>query len=421
MNFKNVRLKNMYLILYYFIYRVIIDFIYIKWVSPTFNYMELFTDIVSMKVVASYILMFFISLIIPKGNKKVSQIILQLHYIIMIIPLLSIYAMANLSTSFTLMVVACFSIQIILVKIMPQFRLKKIKNGKLILYIILGLMTGMTYIYLLNTQPINLEALNFTNIYDIRAEQYIPHLIMKYLIVWQYRIINPTILVFFYIRKNYKGLILIISLQVLLYLMYPHKEVILAIGLLLLSLFITEKKYTFDKCYVFLFSLLSIISTYLYAIFDYLIFFAIFPVRMLNIPAKIKFEHFNFFSTNDKLHYSEGMIGKILGLNYPYSVSSGVLINPRGGNSNTGYIAYAYDNLGFTGMIIMSLIFVFILKLIDSLAVKENKGVIFTLFIYSIVILNDGDLLTMLLTGGLWLQILILFLYKNIDTCKGEL
>lgn len=400
----------------YLCYRILLDVIYIFWANPTFNYMGLTKQIDFSKLILSYILTFLFIALIPKGNSKVSKMILQLHFIIMIIPFLSIYGIAGLSTNFTIMVAFCFLIQIIGIQFLPDIKLVKIKNGKIILRIIILFMTVVTYTYLFRTQPINLNAFNFNEIYSIRGEQSIDSTLMKYFLVWQYRVINPMMIVVALINKKSFSVVLVVFMQTAIYLMYPHKEVVLSIGLLFLGVIIFKKRINFDKSMTVVLMIISTIGTLLYSFFDYLILFGIIPVRMLNMPAKIKFEHFDFFSKYEKLYYSEGMIGKLLNIEYPYSISSGMLVNPRGGNSNTGYIAYAYDNMGFIGMVLMTILFIGVLKFIDSLAIKENKGLVFTLFIYPMVVLNDGDLLTMLLTGGLWLLFLILLLYKNIDS-----
>lgn len=354
-------------------------------------------------------------MIIPKTSDKVSYMILQLHFFIMIIPLTSIYAMANLSIEFMMMIVICFGLQIYLIRILPLIKIKKIKNARIIITSILSFLTLLTYFYLLRTQNINIVAFDITSIYEIRSEQKISIGVMAYLITWQYRIINPVLLVISYLKRNYELSFIAIGLQVLLYLMYPHKEVFLSIGLVLMTLFIAKKHYRFDSFFIYFLSLCSIAFAGIYELFKNVLPFAVLPVRLLYVPALIKFQHYEFFLSNRKLYYSEGIIGKILGLNYPYSVSSGFVVSGGGGNANTGYLAYAYDNAGFLGMIFMSLVFVFLLSLIDSLVKNENKNIVLALIVYPMVMLNDNDLLTSLLTGGVFLLIIILFVFNNIS------
>ncbi|WP_339060516.1 hypothetical protein [Tepidibacillus marianensis] len=400
----------------YLVYKIFLDFVYLFWGSPIYGYMGFVRDISIVNLIISYLGLFAIILIIPKDNKRVSHLILQLHFIIMLIPLTSIYAMTKFSSKFMIMIFFSFALQVILIKNLPLLKLPKIKNAKSIFYLILAFLTFTTYFYLFRTQNINLVALDFTKIYGLRANRNISIEIFSYLITWQFRVINPIIIVLSYQKKIYRVFLVGIGLQFILYLMYPNKEVILSVGLILLCLFIAKKKYQFDSFFIMAISSITILGIAIYETFGSIMLFFLTGVRMQYLPAVTKFWHYDFFLTNEKLYYSEGIIGKILGLNYPYSVPSGFLIQGGFmGNANTGYLAYAYDNAGFLGMIIMTLLFVFVLKLVDSLVKNENNSVVFTLFAYPMFILNDSDLLTSLLTGGLFLLIGLMFVLKNIE------
>jgi hypothetical protein len=403
----------------YMVYRILLDVLYIYWVNPIYDYSGFLLEVNMFKLTISYGLIFIFIMIIPKTEDRVSYMILQLHFIVMIIPLMTTYAMANMSTYFMMMISASFAMQIILIRNLPLIRLYKIKNIKIILICVFGLLTVITYFYLLKSQKINLSSFDFNATYDIRAEQNIDGGLIGYLISWQFRIINPALIIIFYLKKYYKLSIIIIGLQVLLYLMVPHKEVILSIGLIFIILYLAKKNYRFDYSFINFLCLSSIGFVAIYEYFKNLLPFAVLPVRLLFEPARIKFQHYEFFSEEGKLHYSEGMIGKILGLDYPYTLPSGYVVSGGISNSNTGYLAYAYDNAGFIGMLFMSLLFVFILLLIDSLIKNEKKNIVFALLIYPMIVLNDGDLLTLLLTGGFFLLIIILFVFNDISDTKS--
>lgn len=409
-------IKHIYkIITYYLSYRVLLDIIYLFWASPIYSYMGLTIDVHYLKLFISYICLIAIIFLIPKKNNKVSNMILQLHFIIMVIPITTIYALSNRSSNFFFMIITCFIFQIFLIRTLPLFKIRKIKGAKLLFVVTTITLSFTTFFYLLTTQSINLSALDFSSIYDLRTKQNIASGVMNYLITWQYRVINPTIIVIAYKKKKNRIFSLFIGLQVLMYLMIPHKEVILSVGLILLILFISKRGYSFDSFFIKFISIISVTGVIIYELFGYLMAFGAGAIRLLYIPAIIKFWHYDFFSVNEKLFYSEGMIGKIFGIDYPYSVPSGFLML-NSGNANTGYIAYAYDNAGFIGMIIMSILFALVLKLIDSLAKDDNKITIFALLIYPMIILNDGDLLTLLLTGGLFILIGLLFIIKDLDS-----
>jgi len=421
MKFRNKLVIKKYMVkvmIIYFIYRVFLDIIYINWVSPIYSYSGLVYEPNIYKIVISYTVMMIITLIISKKTNKVSYIVLQLHYIIMIIPLLSMYSLANLSTKFLLMVSFCFIIQIILIKVLPIIKINSIKNIQFVILLILGVITVITYFYLLKTQDLNISVFDISSIYKIRSEQNIKKGIISYFITWQYRIINPIFIIILYLKRKYLLFSGVILMQVLLYLMYPHKEIVLAIALIFIALFVERKKYRFDLVFIAVLSTISIIGVGLVEVIKKRALFSVLPVRMLFVPAQIKFLHYDFFLLNEKLYYSEGLIGKILNITYPYGVSSGFLVGSPVSNENTGYIAYAYDNFGFIGMIGISLVFVILLVIIDSLAKGHNKNVIFAFLLYSMVVLNDGDIFTLLLTGGVFLLLIFLYGYRSIRNKK---
>ncbi|MEZ7172919.1 hypothetical protein [Sporosarcina sp. OR05] len=403
----------------YFAYRVFLDLIYIAFQNPIFSYMGYDLDIDIIKLIISYTLLIILIFFIPKHEKRVSSLILQLHFIIIIIPMTCLYSMANFSSIFMFMIFFGFLMQILLLELLPNIKLPKIKHIKPIFICFIFITTIATYTYLFLTQSINISAFDFKGIYEIREDQLV-HFPFGYLITWQYRIINPLLIIYFFINKKYKIMILIVIAQIIMYTMYPHKEVFLAIGYLFLLLFLYKKKIKFSLVFLWLMPIISILTSLIYKFSSELIYYAIIPSRLLFGPAKIKFQHYDFFSMFEKLYFSEGLIGKLLGIEYPYSVQSGYVVSLHNGfdsNSNTGYIAYAYDNLGFLGIIIMSFLFVLILKLIDSQTQKIDSKLIFAILGYPMLILNDGDLFTLLLTGGLFIIILVGFF---IDELVGE-
>ena len=218
-------------------------------------------------------------------------------------------------------------------------------------------------------------------------------------------------------RKRRAFMIFSVFLQIFMFLILPYKEILLSIGIIFMVLILAKIKILFIKNFITLISLFGIGSIFVNIYLKAIVPFSLF-VRLIFEPAKIKFQYFDFFNNNSKLLYSEGLIGKLFGLNYPYSQPIGFVIfnyfEPLGrSNSNTGYIAYAFANAGLLGMIVMSILFALILLILDGLVGKRNFSKFLSLLMYPMILLNDGDLLTILLTGGLFLMIAILFFDDN--------
>lgn len=401
----------------YILFKVIMDVLYVVYVYPIYGYSGFELEFNILTILVSYVYTIILILILPKGEKRVSYMILQLHFIVIFVPVSTIYAFSNLSFNFFTMIFCCFLIQFIMLKKIPLIRFTKLKIMKRIFYICLVICTVVVYLYAVRTQQWNFGAFDITNIYKIRENIEVSTL-MGYLISWQYVVINPILLLYGFKNKKLKIVMFVFLIQVALYLMLPYKTIILSFVLILLAYFICLKKYKFGIFFTMIISGVSIVFGLIYTIFNIVAPFSVFPVRFLYVPALIKFQHYNFFSEHQKLFYSEGMLGKILNIKYPYDVPSGFLVASPTSNDNTGFIAYAYDNLGLLGMLLITILFILILWIIDSLVVNYKKKEVFILLIYPMIILNDGDLLTLLLTGG-FLIIMVAF-FTNVKLFNYE-
>jgi len=397
--------------------RVVLDFVYIQFVSPIWAYADwslLNTSISVDKVIISYFALLIILVLMPRDYDRPSKLVLMIHLAVMIIPLMTVYALADLPTSFFLMSIAAFMLQIMLIKRLPRIKLPHIDGIERLCLVVFGFLTLSTYAYLFLTQRINLGVLDFAAgiIHEIRADR-IVHPLMQYLITWQFRIVNPVYMVLSYRKKYYILFIFVVAMQILLYLFFPNREVIFSLALIGAALYSWHKGIRVAIVMPLWLSFVSLLSGVMLMATGSLVPLLVFVVRFLFLPARIKFRHYGFFSVHEKLYYSEGLIGRIFGLSSPHPLPSGFMVSGTHSQANTGYIAYAYSNSGFIGMILMSLILVGLLMLIDSLTHNMRPGIVLAMLIYPMVIINDIDLLTSLLNGGLFLLLLYLSGYNR--------
>ena len=392
-------------------YKISIEFMYIHVVCPLYDYRGYYLDIIWWKYFLAWILIGIIFILLPKG-RNVSHLVLQMHYITMIVPFLAVYGISNQNSIFCLMLCGCFSLQLFIIKLIKKNIILPRVNFRMkyILTLIL-LLTAYVYFFSIQHYGIHLEVLNLRNIYTVRENAVPVTGPMAYLIIWQYRIINPLLLVY-YLKSQKKFMVLVIStLQILMFLLIARKEVLFSL-VLIVCLYWFLSKFNLILAGVWGLGFLSLFCSIICNI-------ARMPValmiRVLIDPAMIKFRHYIVFSSIlPKLHFSEGKLGQLFNIPYPYDTTSGYVVsqihNNVISNENTGYLAYAYDNGGYLAMIIMSLIFVLILIIFDNLSSNQNKYWIFAFIAYPMYLLNDGDLLTSLLSGGLLIVLFILWL-----------
>jgi len=420
----NINNRIFYTFTFLLLYKLTLDFLYIKFVHKFFNYMGFILDFNIYKYVTSFLWLFIIFLVVPKDNKKPSSIFLQLHFIIMIIPMLTTYALANESDIFLALCCSLFIMQCLILRIFPSIKLAKIRNSYHIIYVLIITITGFVYISMIRANGIpTLEVFNLYKVYGVRAIVKYPFL-MSYLVPWQGKIINPFLISISYINKNKKLLVISILMQIFLYLIVAHKTFLFIPAAIIIIIRILEKSYLFSSA-----SLLALLGTIIAFLSNKIWGNIMFPSltirRFLFVPSQLKFYYYDFFSRNEFLFFSEGLIGKIFRISSPYKIRAANMIGDIYCGSietaaNTGYLADAYANMGVLGMLILSILFSIILILINSVSKNIKNELVVGISIFSILALNDSALLTTLFTGGLLFLLLLLYLYSNNEQNKNN-
>ena len=419
-----IKKDSLYVFLFLLMYKLILDYTYIHFVNEKYAYSGFILDISKEKYLIS--LFYFVTtfFILPKTMEKVSYVFLQLHFIIMVIPMLTLYAFMDESSIFMFWVIFFFDMQIIIMRIAPNIKLVRIKNSKKILKYLIVAISIFVYGSMIKANGIpSLRALSFINVYDIRAKVKYPFL-MGYMVAWQAKVVNPFLMSTSLIEKNKIKLLIAILMQLLIYLITAHKSFILIPFAIIAVMFIVKK-----ANFIVLGSVLAPIGIYISyladKLFNILLLPSLFIRRFLFVPAQLKFYYYSFIKENEYLYFSEGMIGKLLGLKSPYGIKFVHLIgylyfNNVNTGANTGYLADGYANMGVFGMLLVTALLIVIFIIIDSISQYAGKEITVGLSLFLIMGLNDGALLTTLLTGGLLLLMVILYLYSSGITIQKE-
>lgn len=400
-----------------FLYKTFLHIAYVGFVYKKFEYMGFTYDFNPYKYFFSIILLLCAFISLPKNKDRPSHIFLQLHLIIMMIPMLVIYYTMNKSTMFVSVSFVVFILQCISSEHLPILKIKKIKNSKLLLHLIISSLSIFVYISMLRANGLpSISSLNILSVYDFRSDVKYPFL-MSYLVNWQAKVINPFLITTFYLKKEKTKTTIAIIMQVIIYMITGHKAYLfIPIAILIIIKFINKVDFLRSISNGALFSTITLYM--IHVISKSILLPSLFLRRFLLLPAYIKFLYYDFFSNNEYLYFSAGFIGKILNKEYPYHLPPAFLIgdiffnDPQSG-ANTGYLADAYANMGIIGMFIIGVLFAIVLKIIDSLGMKIGKEITIGLSLFLILSLNDSAFLTTLLTGGLMFLIFVLFLYSS--------
>ena len=262
--------------------------------------------------------------------------------------------------------------------------------------------------------------IDFSQVYDFRAEnaEVAARGVLSYTNNWTYQIFNIFLMAFCLFYRKYIWFILFFLVQILFYAASTHKSVFF-LPFLLLGIWFYFKKTSSLTVLPITFSILIISTLLSYFMFNDLWLSSLFSRRVFYVPANLTFVYFDFFSVNPKVFWSNSVLSAFI--SYPYApgislsrVVGAYLGNPNMG-ANNGFVASGYAHAGLYGVFIYSCIVGIILRLINDIT---DKLLPVWLAVALVIVplrslLISSDLLTVILTHGLIVAIILLFLSRS--------
>ncbi len=418
-------------ILWYFValisFKFALDLSYYFIISELWRYNRFELNLNSIKLIESYILIFIVWLLICKDSKKLSYILLWLLIMLAYIPMLTIYAFMDQARIF-IYTVTMFWISVSLLMKLPTISIPHLKQSRsLFFYVVFCLIAYVAvtaYWYLGFSFNIDLSS-----VYSIRTryvEKQIPF--SGYLWNWTAYVVDPILLAFFLSGRRWLFITLICLFQIWLFSITGIKAYLFS--LLLVSLLIWTMKKKNPLIYVcYGLTCAILLGALSYWLFDDVWITSLATRRFLLVPAQISFFYYEYFSNNEAVLLSHSIFR--LFLVYPYYIDVPHLIgqvffdNPQMA-SNNGIVGDAYMNFGFAGLFFWAFLLFIILKLIDSCSKGLNLRISIAAIAMSAITLTNSGLLTNLLTHGLALAIILLYLlprdeayaHNNFDTAS---
>lgn len=404
-------------------YKFLLDMLYVFVASPAFSYAGLVYEPNIIKYVLSLMMYVCLFVALPKSEKSCAAILLHIQHVYTVAPLLSFYALSNASTTYIGMVFLCVLLESVLVRRaagkQKAIYLTGVKNYATVA---IGVLIAVTLIIpVLYNGFAGLKVFDFNYIYEMRENATYP-IGFTYLFFWMGKAIVPFAIVMLLDKKHYVGTVAMAFIQLLLYMESGNKYLLFIMVPLLVVYFCAKSGHLIKLIYLgFSVMCLALIPIYKLAAAggDLLGIKGSFyiAVRSLFHPADNKYAMYECFSQYPKMYYSNGVIGKMFGLSGLYRGSDGQVVYAYHGgnfleaNYNTGYLGESYANLGFFGMLLMSVLFALLLRVIDSYSNKKTFCVLSAVFATFIINLNDISLLTTLLSSGMIIVIALLSIY----------
>lgn len=404
--------------LQYFIYFFTLLLIYVHGVAPTYAYMGFQYGFSFENLLISIACLFFCMPLL-KPNGQPSAFFLTLAASVVLVPSLVIYTGAGLPHRFALLTLAAIlliSITNRIVKLKPIKTLTVSISSLTLLFTLISITTICLIFAFGGAKHFNL---NLSLVYDLRedAAASLPG-VFGYINSITSKIIIPFAMVFAAMKRNWFALLFLSLLSVLMFALTAHKSPLfypLVIGFVYL---IAGKRYLHHILLIGLTAILLISALDLWAQRSELggisgWFSSLFTRRALLLPSLLNWYHLDYFQDIPKYFWAHSKLS--LGLLEPsHELTSANLVGleyfgRETAAANTGWIGSGYANGGVPGILIYSVAIGVLFSFLDAYSRRIGNRTVIALFVLPIFsILASSDLVTMLLTHGLLLSLLIL-------------
>ncbi|KDE62461.1 hypothetical protein FUSO5_09660 [Fusobacterium necrophorum BFTR-1] len=421
----NLFLKKIIMLILIFTLKIILEYFYIFLVSPKYSYAGLVFDFHLRNYIFSWVIFILLVIYILKVKDPLCKFLLNLEFIVTILPLLVFYGLTNNQSTYIMFVYFAFCTQIYILKDINT-TLNKVSiyivGIEKITYYILFIISSITVFLTVYYNGFHgLKAFNTVYLYsEIRRNTNYP-MLFSYLVMWT-KVLLPILIIFNLYRKKKISFIYFFLLQLVFYMATGEKFIYLIL-LVIFSIYLFSRfKFLLFNMY---FGLIILVSLVIFSKNIYAVSFM--GERFLFGPAMNKYLYFDFFSRYPKIYFSDGLIGKALGLSYQYTFSSGQLIfgylfQGRLGDSNsvTGMLGESFSQFGFLGMIFLSILFAKFIKFIIETTNGVPNSIRYSILSIFIILLNDTNFFTVFFSGGLFWVPFLFYIFLDKKFSKKE-
>lgn len=366
------------------------------------------------------------SLWMPIQLRRPSQVVYWLLYLLVLVPscLVPIYALDDQSSGPLLLagcLVAVFAMTGLIYHL-PLLPLKHIHLQSYEFSVMLALLSITCYALMIASFGFHFHFVSFEDTYSVRAQfqgtlTQAPALV-AYAIGWQAWVINPFVMAIGLRSRRVSWILAGAAGQFAIYSITAFRSMLFSAGLLLYILWVMRSTKAFG-------SRLALTWTAIFAGTGISLFFgyglmaeAFIGVRMTALPGLLTGYYYEFFSSHPQAHLGHSILRSLV--DYPYAVEPPYLIGARyfrsaSNDANANIWADAYANFGYLGIVSFTLLLAMLLWLYDSIAASSRNTRVAALAIgLPAFALANGGLLTSLLTNGVVLAMVLVYLMPSV-------
>lgn len=411
------------MILSLLLFKGILDYSYFAFVSPTYSYAGFIYDPSLVRIIISYLVAFFLGVVVPIGDGRPSSALVYLYLLLLIIPILTLWSLRTEADMFAFLIVISY-LTILIVLRMPDLAVNlQFKQGDMIFKAIYSVLLVYLTIIVWRRGGFSMITLDPTKIYGVRelvAEQ-VFYGLAAYANSWLGKVLGPAMLVLSLARRNYFLFALVLFVQIIFAGLSATKEFWIYPIIIIATYMALDRGKSFQLFFSSSIILALVMSLSIGLYTDLLALPAIVIERAFFSAPDLHWKYYEFFQDNPLIYMANTKLS--IFADYPYRdkipniIGRGLWGSGRDSFANTGVLATGYMHFGAVGMIVFSFFVGLILKIYDLLInarVPLQIGV--AVAIIPAMQLVNGDLMAGLLSHGIGLSFVVLLLIGGRDS-----
>lgn len=398
------------------LFRAALDVMYVIFVYPLFAYLGFDLEVHAGKYVESWLLLLLVLAFLPKTLRKPSDFFVLVLALGLIVPMTSLFGLADKPRFFMYSVMVGFSV-VCLARSGSPIRIPTVRNGTfLALSMSVGL-TGLVLFWMYVSGGFAFLNLDISKIYDLRegAHETIGQGGFGYINLWVFKVFNIFLFAYALHRRSWIFAISLFAIQVVFFGISANKGVLFYPLMILAVWYYLSKSRALAVVPIGIL-IVVVISGIFWSYWDLAILGSFLVRRVFFVSANNAFNYFEFFSANSFVFWSNSLTSAFV--QYPYHTSPAELIGEwKGtfGHVNNTFVANGYMHAGLPGMLFYCMVVGFLFRVIDSLSTRGIEpwmGIAVTIAPVWTLLLS-ADLPTALMTHGLGVSLLLLFLARG--------
>ncbi len=354
-----------------------------------------------------------------------SRVVLVIHLIAVIIPLQALVAaqFELARPEFALAVAAAYLGALLLVALSPEVQVPRAGRLARALLPLLGCAATL-YVFaaLIGHGGLTRFSFDLSAIYEVR-DDFLRDLapFLGYLVPWEGGVLVPALMLLGFQRRSWILGLAALLLQLALFAMTGFKAFLL-MPALLLGLYVIGGRRHLAAIVLTGMMLIVAVALVAYAWLDAPVVPALLVDRVIIVPAELHYWYYDFFGVKGALplQLSQSIFSSLSASHYTVPIAEVIGWKYMGQpvSANVGMFADAYANFGFAGCAIFALLFAAVLKSMDAVSHGLDPRISAALVGMAAFQLVNSGLLTTLLTGGLALTIVVLWVFPHSRTAR---